>query len=79
MVRATCLLSAQTGRGKGLISCRLLVYPSASVPRPLCRHSLHAIASQLSPAPGCGGIELLQAETFDLHCLQVGHRGVAVT
>lgn len=36
------------------------------------RHSLHAIASQLSPAPGCGGIELLQAETFDLHCLQVG-------
>jgi hypothetical protein len=35
------------------------------------RHSLHAIASQLSPAPGCGGIELLQAETFDLHCLQV--------
>ncbi|WIA44524.1 hypothetical protein OEZ86_007260 [Tetradesmus obliquus] len=33
-------------------------------------HSLHAIASQLSPAPGCGGIELLQAESFDLHCLQ---------
>ncbi|WIA44528.1 hypothetical protein OEZ86_007263 [Tetradesmus obliquus] len=24
----------------------------------------------LSPAPGCGGIELLQAESFDLHCLQ---------
>eukprot|EP00878_Enallax_costatus_P002686 GHUV01002874.1.p1 GENE.GHUV01002874.1~~GHUV01002874.1.p1 ORF type:complete len:162 (+),score=20.20 GHUV01002874.1:295-780(+) len=33
-------------------------------------HSLHAIASQLSPAHGCGGIELLQAENFDLHCLQ---------
>lgn len=33
-------------------------------------HSLHAIASQLSPAPGCSGIELLQAESFDLHCLQ---------
>lgn len=35
-----------------------------------CRHSLHAIAAQLSPAPGCTGIELLQADTFDLHCFQ---------
>eukprot|EP00882_Tetradesmus_deserticola_P018461 GHRQ01019828.1.p1 GENE.GHRQ01019828.1~~GHRQ01019828.1.p1 ORF type:complete len:154 (+),score=60.80 GHRQ01019828.1:465-926(+) len=33
-------------------------------------HSLHAIASQLSPVAGCGGIELMQAESFDLHCLQ---------
>ncbi|GBF88227.1 trafficking particle complex subunit 4 [Raphidocelis subcapitata] len=31
-------------------------------------HSLHAIAGQLSPAHGCGGIELLSAESFDLHC-----------
>lgn len=33
-------------------------------------HSLHAIASQLSPVPGCTGIELLLADTFDLHCFQ---------
>lgn len=33
-------------------------------------HSLHAIAAQLSPVPGCTGIELLEAETFDLHCFQ---------
>jgi hypothetical protein len=33
-------------------------------------HSLHAISAQLSPRPGCGGIELLCAETFDLHCFQ---------
>ncbi|KAK9829036.1 hypothetical protein WJX72_003556 [[Myrmecia] bisecta] len=33
-------------------------------------HSLHAIASQLSPVPHCTGIELLQADTFDLHCFQ---------
>lgn len=35
-----------------------------------CRHSLHAIASQLSPVPGCSGIDLLTADTFDLHCFQ---------
>lgn len=33
-------------------------------------HGLHAIASQLSPVHGGGGIELLEAETFDLHCFQ---------
>jgi len=33
-------------------------------------HSLHAIAGQLSPVPGCTGIELLEAETFNLHCFQ---------
>ncbi|KXZ42297.1 hypothetical protein GPECTOR_165g157 [Gonium pectorale] len=33
-------------------------------------HSLHAIASQLSPVPGCTGIELLEADTFNLHCFQ---------
>lgn len=35
-----------------------------------CRHSLHAISSQLSPLPGCTGIELLEADTFNLHCFQ---------
>eukprot|EP00271_Cylindrocystis_brebissonii_P005618 TRINITY_DN1775_c0_g1_i2.p1 TRINITY_DN1775_c0_g1~~TRINITY_DN1775_c0_g1_i2.p1 ORF type:complete len:119 (+),score=20.57 TRINITY_DN1775_c0_g1_i2:174-530(+) len=33
-------------------------------------HGLHAIAMQLSPVPGGGGIEVLEAETFDLHCFQ---------
>ena len=33
-------------------------------------HGLHAIAMQLSPVAGGGGIEYLEAETFDLHCLQ---------
>eukprot|EP00243_Klebsormidium_subtile_P003229 TRINITY_DN16464_c0_g1_i1.p1 TRINITY_DN16464_c0_g1~~TRINITY_DN16464_c0_g1_i1.p1 ORF type:complete len:142 (+),score=14.35 TRINITY_DN16464_c0_g1_i1:268-693(+) len=33
-------------------------------------HSLHAISSQLSPVTGCTGIELLEADTFDLHCFQ---------
>lgn len=33
-------------------------------------HSMHAISSQLSPVGGCTGIELLEADTFDLHCFQ---------
>ncbi|XP_038988838.1 trafficking protein particle complex subunit 4-like isoform X1 [Phoenix dactylifera] len=33
-------------------------------------HSMHAISQQLSPTTGCSGIELLQADTFDLHCFQ---------
>lgn len=33
-------------------------------------HSLHAIAAQLSPIPGCTGIELLETDAFDLHCFQ---------
>ncbi|XP_062081750.1 uncharacterized protein LOC133788329 isoform X2 [Humulus lupulus] len=33
-------------------------------------HSMHAISQQLSPVSGCFGIELLQADTFDLHCFQ---------
>ena len=28
------------------------------------------MALQLSPAPGCKGIELLESDTFDLHCFQ---------
>jgi hypothetical protein len=43
---------------------------TSTLPAWSCRHSLHAIASQLSPAHGCTGIELLEAETFDLHCFQ---------
>lgn len=35
-----------------------------------CRHSLNAISSQLSPAHGCSGIEILEADTFDLHSFQ---------
>ena len=40
-------------------------------------HSLHAIAAQLSPVPGCAGIELLASDAFELHCLQTltGARG----
>ncbi|CAN6575846.1 hypothetical protein ACFX13_010390 [Malus domestica] len=33
-------------------------------------HSMHAISQQLSPVSGCFGIELLQADTFDLNCFQ---------
>ncbi|KAG6531382.1 hypothetical protein ZIOFF_005188 [Zingiber officinale] len=33
-------------------------------------HSMHAISQQLSPTTGCAGIDLLQADTFDLHCFQ---------
>ncbi|CAN0881552.1 Trafficking protein particle complex subunit 4 [Linum grandiflorum] len=33
-------------------------------------HSMHAISQQLSPVVGCSGIELLGADTFDLHCFQ---------
>lgn len=33
-------------------------------------HSMHAISQQLSPVVNCSGIELLQADTFDLNCFQ---------
>ncbi|KAG6555051.1 hypothetical protein Mapa_003084 [Marchantia paleacea] len=33
-------------------------------------HSMHAISIQLSPTSGCTGIEVLEADTFDLHCFQ---------
>ncbi|KAL8520483.1 hypothetical protein ACS0TY_011123 [Phlomoides rotata] len=33
-------------------------------------HSMHAISQQHSPMSGCSGIDLLQADTFDLHCFQ---------
>ncbi|XP_022767551.1 trafficking protein particle complex subunit 4-like [Durio zibethinus] len=33
-------------------------------------HSMDAISHQLSPTTGCSGIELLEADTFDLHCFQ---------
>eukprot|EP01018_Ginkgo_biloba_P040953 Gb_12764 [translate_table: standard] len=33
-------------------------------------HSMHVISQQLSPIVGCTGIELLEADTFDLHCFR---------
>lgn len=33
-------------------------------------YPLFAIASQLSPEPKCSGIEVLEADTFKLHCFQ---------
>mmetsp|Transcript_10232 Transcript_10232/g.20047 ORF Transcript_10232/g.20047 Transcript_10232/m.20047 type:complete len:134 (-) Transcript_10232:206-607(-) len=33
-------------------------------------HSLYAIAAQISPVPGSSGIEVLQADSFCLHCFQ---------
>ncbi|XP_059812758.1 trafficking protein particle complex subunit 4 [Mobula hypostoma] len=33
-------------------------------------HSLFAIGSQLSPEPGSSGIEVLETDTFKLHCFQ---------
>ncbi|XP_053546028.1 trafficking protein particle complex subunit 4 [Bombina bombina] len=33
-------------------------------------HSLFAIGSQLSPEPGSSGIEMLETDTFKLHCYQ---------
>ena len=33
-------------------------------------HSMHAISQQLTPSTGCTGNELLEADTFDLHCFQ---------
>lgn len=33
-------------------------------------YPLFAIASQLSPEPRCSGIEILEADTFRLHCYQ---------
>lgn len=33
-------------------------------------HSMHAISQQLSPIPSCSGIDLLLADSFDLHCFQ---------
>lgn len=51
-------------------------YPPSPAVTPPCspRHSLHAIASQLSPQQHCTGIELLEADTFNLHCFQVRGR-----
>ncbi|KAK4053834.1 hypothetical protein OIV83_001490 [Microbotryomycetes sp. JL201] len=33
-------------------------------------HSIHAIASRISPVPGSSGIEVIEAETFKMTCLQ---------
>lgn len=33
-------------------------------------HSIHAIASRISPVPGSSGVETVEAETFKMTCLQ---------
>mmetsp|Transcript_12877 Transcript_12877/g.42499 ORF Transcript_12877/g.42499 Transcript_12877/m.42499 type:complete len:137 (+) Transcript_12877:108-518(+) len=33
-------------------------------------HSVHAISAQLSPVPGCEGIDVLEADTYEVHCFQ---------
>lgn len=33
-------------------------------------HSIHAIASRISPVPGSSGVETIEAETFKMTCLQ---------
>ena len=33
-------------------------------------HSIHAIASRISPVPGSSGVETIEAETFKMSCLQ---------
>ncbi|KAI8813377.1 Sybindin-like protein [Cladochytrium replicatum] len=33
-------------------------------------HGVHAITSRISPVPNSTGIEMLQADTFKLHCFQ---------
>jgi len=33
-------------------------------------YPLYAIASQISPEPHSSGIQMLEAESFKLHCLQ---------
>lgn len=46
--------------------------PPSFPPRPaLCSpHRLFAIGSQLSPEQGSSGIEVLETDTFKLHCFQ---------
>ncbi|KAG0222985.1 Sybindin-like protein [Mortierella sp. GBAus27b] len=33
-------------------------------------HGVHAITSKVSPVPGSSGIEMLEADTFRVHCFQ---------
>lgn len=33
-------------------------------------HSIHAIASRISPVPGSSGVETIEADTFKMTCLQ---------
>ncbi|KAG0044361.1 hypothetical protein BGZ83_010421 [Gryganskiella cystojenkinii] len=33
-------------------------------------HGVHAITSKISPVPGSSGIEMLETETFRIHCFQ---------
>lgn len=33
-------------------------------------HGIHAIASKISPVSGSSGVEMLETETFKMHCHQ---------
>ncbi|GAA5887783.1 hypothetical protein JCM16303_002329 [Sporobolomyces ruberrimus] len=33
-------------------------------------HSIHAIATRISPVPGSSGVETIEAETFKMNCFQ---------
>ncbi|KAF9995956.1 hypothetical protein BGZ65_008435, partial [Modicella reniformis] len=33
-------------------------------------HGVHAITSKISPVPGSSGIEMLETDTFRIHCFQ---------
>ncbi|KXS16076.1 Sybindin-like protein [Gonapodya prolifera JEL478] len=33
-------------------------------------HGIHAITARISPVPGSSGLELLETDTFKLHCFQ---------
>ncbi|CAJ0953493.1 unnamed protein product [Ranitomeya imitator] len=48
----------------GLLPMRNLCWPPCST------RELFAIGSQLSPEPGSSGIEMLETDTFKLHCFQ---------
>ena len=52
------------------LTCQLRKACSSALTQGRCRHSLHAISVQLSPVQGCQGIEVLLADTFELHCFQ---------
>lgn len=36
----------------------------------LAPYSVHAITSKISPVPGSSGIEMLETDTFRIHCFQ---------
>lgn len=53
-----------------MITCDVLVLLTFLVFSASMFYPLFAIASQLSPEPKSSGIEVLEADTFKLHCFQ---------